>query len=92
MGKKMEMAYLDSLIKQYDFINEARWGDDDKEPPTWEEVRDQHLSTWNDKDMSFEFWSSYMTSGIIAAARDVCSSHFPSAKANTEISRGKPNE
>jgi len=71
------MEELNRLIKEYDFINEMRWGDDDKEPPAWEEVRDKHLSNWNDKDMSFEFWSAYMQSMIIHAARDVCQRHFP---------------
>jgi len=80
MSEKMEMSYLNDLIKEYDRINEARWGDDDEAPPTWEEVRDQHLSAWNIENMSFEYWSAYMTSTIIAAARDVCDSHFPTPK------------
>ena len=71
------MEYLNRLIEQYDMINEARWGEDDKEPPTWEEVRDKHLSDWSDKNMTFEYWSAYMTGSIVEAAREVCRNHFP---------------
>ena len=71
------MEYLDRLIKQYDFINEMRWGDDNLDPPTWEEVRDKHLSDWAHENMSFEYWSAYMQSSIIAAARDLCADSIP---------------
>lgn len=65
------MNTLKELIEHFDFINEARWGDDDKAPPTWEQVRDEHLTDWDSYEtMSFEFWSNYMTSMIIAYARD----------------------
>lgn len=73
-----DMGELAELIRQYDFINEERWGIDDEAPPTWEEVRDKHLSHWRRKDMTFEFWSTYMQSSIIEAARAVCRRHIPS--------------
>jgi hypothetical protein len=62
---------LKEWIEHYDFINEARWGDDDKESPTWEEVRNEHLSDWNGPgDMSWEYWDAYVTGMIIEYARD----------------------
>lgn len=64
------MNTLKEWIEHYDFINEARWGDDDKEPPTWEEVRDEHLSDWRQKDMTWEFWDAYVSGMIIEYARD----------------------
>lgn len=57
-------------IDHYDKINIARWGDDDKLPPTWEEVRAEHLSDWNNPDMSWEWWDAYVTAMIIEYARD----------------------
>ena len=71
MHNSLEFRELKRLIDHFDFINEMRWGIDDEDPPTWEEVREKHLGDWEDKDMSFEFWHTYMTSSIVSYTRDI---------------------
>lgn len=59
---------LRELTDEFSRVNELRWGDDDKEPPSWEEVR-VNVPGFEDKDL--EYWRSYMEGMIIEAAKDV---------------------
>lgn len=60
-NNEIEKAYanLKRLSDLYENVCDVAWGDDNKEPPSWDEVWKECLSDWGEI-MDVEFWTQYM--------------------------------